>query len=101
MNRIRVVEIVGNGEGGGTKCVANIASHLNPDRFDITVVSLEAPWLADVCARNGITHRPLPLLTSRLNPRLYAELAKILAQSAPDIVSAHGTRAMWYSLRAL
>jgi hypothetical protein len=50
MKRIRIVEIVGNGEGGGTKCVANIVSHFNPDRYDIMVISPEAPWLV-TCAR--------------------------------------------------
>ncbi|MGO8947596.1 MAG: glycosyltransferase [Ktedonobacterales bacterium] len=101
MRRIRVVEIVGNGEGGGTKCMARIASNLDPDTYEITVISPEAPWLADVCAQHGARYRTLPMLSSRLSPALYAELSTLLTQAQPDIVSTHGTRAAWYALRAL
>lgn len=101
VRRIRVLEIVGNGEGGGTKCVARIVSDLNPDRYEITAISPEAPWLAEVCAQHGAIYCPLPLLNSRVNPKTYADLAGILARTEPDIISAHGTRAMWYALRAI
>jgi glycosyltransferase involved in cell wall biosynthesis len=101
MGRIRLVEMVGNGEGGGTKCVARIVRHLDPARFDITVISPAAPWLAEVCERHGARYRPLPLLSRRMSSKMSVELAGILAQAHPDIISAHGTRAAWYALRAL
>src|SRR5258708_38274805 len=44
---------------------------------------------------------PLPIYSSRLNPKTYRDLAQVLTQEQPDIVSAHGTRAAWYVLRAL
>ncbi len=97
--RIRVVEVVGNGEGGGTKCVARIVKHLDPMRFDFLVISPESPWLAEVCAQHHARYLPLPLLSSRLNPKTYREFARVLGKENADIVSAHGTRAAWYALR--
>lgn len=101
MRRIQLVEIVGNAEGGGTKCVARIVSHLDPRRYEVTVISPLAPWLAEVCRQRGASYRPLPLLSSRIKPATYANLTKILAEVQPDIISAHGTRAAWYTLRAM
>ncbi len=101
MGRIRLLEIVGNAEGGGTKCVARIVTHLDPERYDITVISPDSPWLADVCREHGATYRPLPLRSSRIKPAIYAAMASMLAHVEPDIISAHGTRAAWYTLRAL
>src|SRR5215472_18262019 len=101
MQRIRVIEIVGNGEGGGTMCVSRIASNLDPERYEITVISPEAAWLADICAEHRAHYRPLPLLSSRLSRTTDAKLALLLTEIQPDIISAHGTRAAWYALRAL
>lgn len=101
MRRIRLVEIVGNSEGGGTKCVARIVRHLDPARFDITLVAPSAPWLAELCRQHGATYCPLPLLSSRMSARLTAALSSILTPAERDVVSAHGTRAAWYALRAM
>ncbi len=101
MQRIRILEIVGNADGGGTKCVSRIVQHLDPERFEILVISPASPWLAEVCARHRARYLPLPISNSRLNLKQYRELAEIVARERPDIVSAHGTRAAWYVLRAL
>jgi glycosyltransferase involved in cell wall biosynthesis len=101
MQRIRVLEIVGNGDGGGTICVARIARNLDPKRYEVTVISPEAAWLAEICAEYGAHYSPLPLLSSRLSRTTYGKLAMLLTELQPDIISAHGTRAAWYALRAL
>lgn len=93
--------ILSSGEGGGAKCAACIASNLNPNRYEITLISPEASDLAELCAEHQIRYRPLPLLSSRLNPSLYSELSALLNEAKPDIANAHGTRAAWYTLRAL
>lgn len=101
MDRIRVVEIVGNPEGGGTKCVARLVTHLDPSLYAITVVAPQAQWLAKVCAAHGAAYRPLPLRSSRLRPGIYSAVSGILQEVDPDIVNGHGTRAAWYALSAL
>lgn len=98
--RIRVVEIVGNGEGGGTKCVARIIRHLDPQRFAFSVIAPESRLLADACAETGAHFFPLPLLNGRVDRRLSRAFAAILSEVQPDIINGHGTRAAWYSLRA-
>lgn len=100
-DRISVVEIVGNADGGGTKCVARIVRNLDPARFDLLVISPDSPWLARLCAQQGARYQPLPIFSSRINQATYRELARILQATRPDIISAHGTRAAWYTLRAL
>ncbi|HEX8035513.1 MAG TPA: glycosyltransferase [Ktedonobacterales bacterium] len=99
--RIRVVEVVGNGEGGGTKCVARIIRHLDPARYAMTVVAPNSPLLAQACAERDAQFIYLPISQSRVQRQGYAQFAKILSELQPDVVSAHGTRAAWYTLRAL
>jgi glycosyltransferase involved in cell wall biosynthesis len=101
VQRIRVAEIVGNAEGGGTKCVARIVRNLSNEHFDFLVVSPESPWLAEECARRGARYHPFPIASSRLSRGRYQELADILEREQPLIVSAHGTRAAWYAVRTL
>jgi glycosyltransferase involved in cell wall biosynthesis len=101
VKRIRVVEIVGNADGGGTKCVSRLVQNLDPARFDLLVISPDSPWLARVCQQRGARYQSLPIFSSRLNWKTYRELARILGDAQPDIVSAHGTRAAWYTLLAL
>jgi glycosyltransferase involved in cell wall biosynthesis len=101
MTPIRVVEIVGNGEGGGTKCLARIIRHLPPSQFAFTVVAPEAAWLAEVCAQHGADYHPLPLLDKRIDTRRMAELTAILQAAQPDIVNGHGTRAAWFASHVL
>lgn len=101
LNRISVLEIVGNADGGGTKCVSRIVRNLDPARFELSVISPDSPWLARVCAERDAHYQPLPIFSSRINQKTYRDLAGILQEMRPDIISAHGTRAAWYTLRAL
>ncbi len=101
MGAIRVVEVVGNIEGGGTQFVAALLRRMNPSRFQVTLVAPEAPWLADLCADVGAHYRALPLLSSRTNSGVRRRLGIILGVAEPDIVHAHGTRAAWYATRCM
>lgn len=101
MSTIRVVEVVGNSEGGGTRFVVSLLEHMDPSRMMATLVAPDAPWLAAFCAERGIVYRPLPLLESRTGPTLSRELGMILREADPHLVHAHGTRAAWFAARSL
>lgn len=99
--RIRVVEIVGNGEGGGAQCVAELVRRLDPQHFTVTAIAPESSLIAEACAAAQATYHPLPMLTRRLNRQLYQALASFLNEVEPDIINSHGPRAAWYSRRAM
>jgi len=101
MSTTRVVEVVGNSEGGGTRFVAALLERLNPSRFTTTLVAPDAPWLAALCAERCIVYRPLPLIESRLGRTLSHELDTILYDARPHLIHAHGTRAAWFTARCL
>lgn len=101
MSRIRVVEIVGNTDGGGTNFVIDLIDSLDPNRFAVTLVAPQADWIAERCARAGAVYRPLPLMRSRTSRAVRVELARVLAESDANIIHAHGTRAAWYARRCL
>ncbi|MDE3229900.1 MAG: glycosyltransferase, partial [Chloroflexota bacterium] len=96
MRRIRVVEVLGNSEGGGATFVMNLIESLEPGRFDVTLIAPEATWLAERCAAARAQYLPMPLMSSRMSRTLRARLATALREAAPDIIHAHGTRAAWY-----
>ncbi len=101
MSAIPVVQIVGNSDGGGTRFVVDIMERLDPTRFHFTLIAPQSEWLADACARVGATFRPLPLMSSRFSAALSREFRSIVADTAPMIVHAHGTRAAWLATRSL
>jgi glycosyltransferase involved in cell wall biosynthesis len=101
MTRVRVVQIVGNGDGGGTHFVMNLVDSLDPGRFALTVIAPEAKWIAERCAHAGATYAPLPLMQSRTSRGLRGNLVHLLGKSDADVVHAHGTRAAWYASRCL
>jgi glycosyltransferase involved in cell wall biosynthesis len=101
MSAIPILQIVGNSEGGGSRFVADIISRLDPSRFAFTLVAPQAAWLADSCARAGAIYRPLPLMRSRVSSSLRRDFRAILAETAPAIVHAHGTRAAWLAARSM
>ncbi|HEX8732009.1 MAG TPA: glycosyltransferase [Ktedonobacterales bacterium] len=96
MTRIRVVEVLGNSEGGGATFVMNLIESLDPGRFAVTLIAPEASWVAERCAAAGARYLPLPLMSSRISRTLRAQLAAALSEANPDIIHAHGTRAAWY-----
>jgi glycosyltransferase involved in cell wall biosynthesis len=101
MSAIPVVQIVGNSDGGGTRFVVDIMRRLDSSQFHFTLISPHSDWLADACAHIGATFRPLPLMSSRRSAALSREFRSIVANAAPMIVHAHGSRAAWLATRSL
>jgi glycosyltransferase involved in cell wall biosynthesis len=101
MTQMRIVEVVGNGYGGGTQCLAHLVQHLDSQRFAVTMVAPQAPWLAEVCDHAGAIYHPLALLEHRLDAQKASDLSALIAHAQADIVHCHGTRAAWFSIRAL
>jgi glycosyltransferase involved in cell wall biosynthesis len=101
MSAIRVVEVVGNSEGGGTRFVASLLEQMDPARYTTTLVAPDARWLRDLCAQRGVAYRPLPLMASRMDPSLGRDFDAILREAHPQLVHAHGTRAAWFTARRL
>jgi glycosyltransferase involved in cell wall biosynthesis len=98
MTRIKIVEIVGDSEGGGTRFVAALLQQLDRSRFELSLVAPYAPWLAECCAECDVVYVPLPLKQSRLSGRVRRDLGAMLARQRPDLIHAHGTRAAWFAL---
>lgn len=101
MSAARVIEVVGNSDGGGTRFVATLLARMDPTRFAATLVAPEAPWLAALCKEKEIAYHTLPLMASRVGSSLKRDLGAILQESDPHLVHAHGTRAAWYTSRCL
>jgi glycosyltransferase involved in cell wall biosynthesis len=101
MSAIPIVQVVGNSDGGGTGFVVDIMRRLDPSQFHFTLIAPHSDWLVDACARVGATFRPVPLMSSRLSAVLSREFRSIVADTAPMIVHAHGTRAAWLATRSL
>lgn len=101
MRRVRIVEVVGNSEGGGARIVAALVAALDAARFEVTLVAPASEWLADICEQCGARFHPLPLMASRTGSRLVSDLRTLIAEGRPDIVHAHGTRAASYVVRGM
>lgn len=100
-HRLRVVEIVGNSEGGGTQIVTALIASLDPRHFDVTLIAPASARLAALCAGTGAAYFPLPLLSGRTNSAVQHNLDALLDTLRPAVVHAHGTRAAWYARRSL
>ena len=101
MSRIRVVEVVGNSEGGGANFVMSLIESLDPAQFAVTLIAPESSDLAERCGLAGATYVPAPLMQSRVSRAVRRQLSRILSQARADIIHAHGTRAAWYTSRCL
>jgi glycosyltransferase involved in cell wall biosynthesis len=100
MTKIKVTEIVGDNEGGGTHFVVRLLQRLDPCRFELSLVAPYSPWLAERCAQLGVVFAPLPLKHRRISRAMGLRMGAILTDLAPHIVHAHGTRAAWFALRS-
>lgn len=101
MSAIPIVQVVGNSDGGGTRFVVDIMERLDRARFHFTLIAPQSEWLAESCERVGATFWPLPLMSSRFSAALSREFRSVVADAAPTIVHAHGTRAAWLATRGL
>jgi glycosyltransferase involved in cell wall biosynthesis len=101
MRRIRVVQVAGNSEGGGTQIAVQAMAHLDRGRFEVTLVAPDSSRLAAACADAGARFHPLPLMHSRIGRDVRRQLRAFFAEGQPDVVHAHGTRAAWFATRAL
>jgi glycosyltransferase involved in cell wall biosynthesis len=92
MNRSRVLHILANlGTGGAERMVAHIATRLDPQRFEVAVVSIAKPFGTDVeqlLADAGVKVWYLGKGPG-FDYRIYAKLHRVLREYRPDIVHTH------------
>jgi glycosyltransferase involved in cell wall biosynthesis len=92
MNRSRVLHILANlGTGGAERMVAHIATRLDPQRFDVAVVSIAKRFGTDVeqlLADAGVKVWYLGKGPG-FDYRIYSRLHRVLREYRPDIVHTH------------
>jgi glycosyltransferase involved in cell wall biosynthesis len=92
MNRSRVLHILANlGTGGAERMVAHIATGLDPQRFEVAVVSISKPFGTDVEQLLADAGVKVWYLGKGLgfDYRIYAKLHRVLREYRPDIVHTH------------
>jgi glycosyltransferase involved in cell wall biosynthesis len=92
VNRSRVLHILANlGTGGAERMAAHIATRLDPQRFDVAVLSISKPLGTDIEQSLADAGIKVFYLGKSLgfDYRTYAKLHRVLREFHPDIVHTH------------
>ncbi|HRR21740.1 MAG TPA: glycosyltransferase [Desulfomonilia bacterium] len=97
MKKIRVMQIINSLDIGGAERVAvNIAAHLNPDRFDSSLLTLERPGpFAAILEKKGIPFTSLHKKPGT-RPGVFLNIARHIRKNRIDIVTTHNYGALFY-----
>jgi hypothetical protein len=92
VNRSRVLHILANlGTGGAERMAAHIATRLDPQRFDVAVLSISKPLGTDIEQSLADAGVKVFYLGKSLgfDYRTYAKLHRVVREFNPDIVHTH------------
>jgi len=104
LKRIKIVEAIRQGSiGGGESHVIDVVKHLDKTRFEPVVLSFTEGEMIQTLNAMGVQTHVIPT-TTPFDFRVWPKVTAWLREIQPDIVHAHGTRAMsnvFRSARAL
>ena len=93
MKKTRILQAIRQGQvGGGETHVFDLSTHLDPERFEPIVLSFTEGEMVDKLRDKGIETHVIHT-TKPFDPRVLAEVKKLMKEREIDIVHAHGTRA--------
>lgn len=97
MKKIRVMQIINSLDIGGAERVAvNIAAHLDPERFDSSLLTLEKPGpFAVILEKRGIPFTSLHKKPG-IRPGIFLRIARHIRRREIDIVTTHNYGALFY-----
>ena len=97
--RVRVVEVLATGSNGGAQeHLFSLVSRMDPERYDVSVVSLSAGSAVRKMAAAGI---PVMVIDEHDDAIAVGALAAHLVEVRPDVVHAHMYRAETVATRAI
>ena len=94
MKRIKIVEAIRQGSiGGGESHVIDVVKHLDKARFEPVVLSFTEGEMIQTLQAMGVKTHVIPT-TTPFDFRVWPKVTALLREIQPDLVHAHGTRAM-------
>jgi len=99
MKKIQVMQIINSLDIGGAERVAvNIAAHLDPDRFDSSILTLEKPGpFAEILDKRGIPFTSLHKKPGA-RPGVFLDIARHIRKREIDIITTHNYGALFYGV---
>ncbi|MEZ5070238.1 MAG: glycosyltransferase family 4 protein [Bacteroidales bacterium] len=93
-NKVKIIHAIRQGKiGGGESHVLELVSHLDPERFESIVLSFTTGPMVEELERRGIRTQVFETETP-FDIKVWRQVAAFLRREKPQMVHAHGTRAM-------